>query len=328
MSRRSIVIPLIVAALVAIIAVVVLWRPSGEKARFRIGVTQFVVHPELDAIRKAIEAHFQKRIEAGEVELLFRCADADFSAASKIAQDFAARGLDMVIPITTVSAQPVVKACKGIPIVFAGVSDPVGAGLVKSLSSPGGNVTGTSDLWPFAEQFAMMRRVLPEARAIGYLYNPGEAQAEFALRKVRRAAAGVGFRLIERQVDTTSAVRRAALDAATSAELFYLGMDNTVGQAFDSLLKVCLEAKKPLFAGDADRVKKGALLCLGIDHAEIGKMTAEIAEQILFAGKKPGDIPVWQVKSGVLYYNSESFRQFGLELPDFVREEGKDVAPK
>jgi putative ABC transport system substrate-binding protein len=234
----------------------------------------------------------------------------------------------MVIPITTVSAQPVVKACRGIPIVFAGVTDPIGAGLVSSLTSPGDNVTGTSDLWPFAEQFSMMRRVLPRAKTIAYLYNPGESQAQFALDKVREAARNVKFQLIERQVDTPAVVRKAALEAAISADLFYFGMDNTVGQAFDSLLKVCLETKKPLFAGDSESVRKGALLCLGIDHKELGIMTGKVAEQILFEHKKPGDIPIWQIKSGTLYYNSLMFQQFNMKIPEFVLEQGKDLARK
>ena len=326
MTNRKFIIAVALLAVLVIVVLLVVLQRTGTETKYRVGITQFVTHPALDDLRKGIESYLRSKFKPDEIEIIFRNADADFSAASKIAKDFCSRKLDIIIPITTVSAQPIVKACQKTPIVFSGVTDPVGAGLVKSLASPGGNVTGTSDLWPFADQFAMIRKVMPMASTVGYLYNPGEPQAQFALNKVREAAKAAQLQLIERQVDSTSVVRKTALDAANSADLFYYGMDNTVGQAFDSLLKVCFETQKPLFAGDSESVKKGALLCLGIDHEELGIMTGKIVEQVLSHGKEPGSIDVWQVTSGTLFYNSSSFKKFNIELPQFIVKDGKDIA--
>jgi len=81
------------------------------------------------------------------------------------------------VAIATPSAQTVAAAARDLPIVFSAVTDPLGAKLVKNMDHPGGNITGVSDLTPIDKHMALVKRVVPTARKLGVLFNPGEANS-------------------------------------------------------------------------------------------------------------------------------------------------------
>ena len=124
---------------IVVISYLIATKRNNEPGIRRVGITQFTSHPALDAVRRGVESGLVGDGSSMKFEIIFRNANADFTTASKIASEFASLRLDLLIPITTVSAQPIAKACPTTPIVFAGVTDPVGAGLVESLDRPGHN---------------------------------------------------------------------------------------------------------------------------------------------------------------------------------------------
>jgi putative ABC transport system substrate-binding protein len=129
---------------------------------FTVSVTQIVEHPALDSMRNA----FIEELKAQSVEATFNVHIAQGNPATntQIASQIAGEKADLILAITTPSAQAVVQKIKDVPIVFTGVTDPVGAGLVKSLEAPGGNVTGMTDMIPVDRQIGLIRQFQPNLK--------------------------------------------------------------------------------------------------------------------------------------------------------------------
>ena len=122
-------------------------KDSGEKV-YQIGISQFAVHPSLDAATKGFkQALKDKGIKAKYDE---QNAEADMNNTQTIAKNFVGNKVDLIFANATPSAVSALNATKDIPIVFTSVTDPIGAGLVKSFDQPGKNITGTTDNHPDA----------------------------------------------------------------------------------------------------------------------------------------------------------------------------------
>src|SRR5690606_12865679 len=134
-----------------------------------VAVTAIVEHPALDAardgVRDALEAAGYKEGEG--LTFIYQSAQGNPATAAQIARQFVGDGPDVIVPISTPSAQAVVSATRDIPIVFTAVSDPVGAQLVKTMEKPGGNVTGLSDMSPVVEHIAFIKEVMPNIKKLG-----------------------------------------------------------------------------------------------------------------------------------------------------------------
>lgn len=144
----------------------------------KIGITQIVEHPSLDASRKGFIAALKDAgyIEGTNLKLDVQIAQGDATNNTTIAQKFVSDKDDLILAISTPSAQAAAHATKDIPIIFTAVTDPLGAKLVQSLNQPGGNVTGISDTHPDAikDTIQSIKKFVPNAKKVGIIYNSGE----------------------------------------------------------------------------------------------------------------------------------------------------------
>lgn len=294
---------------------------TSDSRVFRVGVTQIVSHPGLNQIYEGVqqELHDLGYASGKDIQLIFRNANGDPSLVGQIASEFSQANLDLIIPITTPSTLAVFRAVRGVPIVFAGVTDPVGVKLVQSLQRPGGNVTGTSDRWPIKEQYTLFKSVFPKANVIGMLYKPGDDISAIALGEMETLAKEFRFELITAPVSSAQDIYPVSLKLLQTADAIYTGMDNLIVENVDSVIKAANEAGKPVFAGDEGSVQKGAVLASAVDMFNLGKQTARLADKVL-KGKKPGELPVVTLNSGKLVANKEALTKLGLD-PEKVREE-------
>ena len=220
----------------------------------------------------------------------------------------------MIVPISTPSAQAVVSAAGGtIPVVFTAVTDPEGAQLVDNAKSPGGNVTGVSDLSPLSDHLVMVRSILPQSATLGVIYNPGEANSVALMEKLGELAPGAGYEIVEATATKSSEVQQAARSLVGKVDAIYIPTDNTVVSAFEAAVQVAVESKIPLFAGDTDSVKRGAIAAVGFNYYDIGKQTAAVVVRVL-KGENPGDIPVAQAEGTNLVVNTKAAAEMGVEL--------------
>lgn len=307
MKSRSILI------LVTAAALLVPGFSSGAGKKFKIGVTTIVSHPALDTDQKGFE---KALADAGiDAQYDYQNAQGEMANAQTIAQKFAADKVDLVHAIATPTSQAAVKVIKDLPIVYSSVTDPVDAGLVKSMGADKGNVTGVSDAWPVDRQLALYHEMLPKAKNWGTIYNAGDANSVVNINKAKAALAKLGLKLVEVTVSNSNEVYTAAQSLVGRVDAVYITSDNTVVSALGSVGKVADQNKIPLFAGDVDSVPNGASVALGFNYFQVGYSAGKKAVQIL-KGAKAGDLPSGYAEKLSLHVSLVNAKKQGLKVGD------------
>ena len=307
--------------LLALVLALALSAPAMAK-QYVVSFNQIVEHPALDALRKGVIDELKTK--GYDVKFNVHIAQGNISTANLIARQILGEEPDVVVPIATPTAQACAQVIKQTPIVFAAVSDPVGAGLVKSFEHPGGNVTGTSDMSPVDRQVALIREFVPGLKHLGVIYNSGEANSIAIVKVLKEVCAKDGIAVEEATVSNSAGVYQAAKSLVGKTEAVYIPTDNTVVSAFESITKVCTENKLPVFAADVDSVGRGAVAALAVDYYRMGLQTGDMVARVL-DGAKPVDMPVETLKNLMLYVNLKSAAAMGVKVPEAVRQRADKI---
>jgi len=306
------------ALVLALVAATALAMPVRAD-EVTVAVTAIVEHPALDAARDGVkEALAEAGFKEGEnLKFLYESAQGNPGTAAQIARQFIGESPNVIVPISTPSAQAVVAATRDIPVVFTAVSDPLGAQLVKDMQKPGGNVTGLSDMSPVADHVALIKEITPNAKTIGFVYNSAEANSVSTLAALKAEAEKAGLEVVESVATKSAEVQGATRALVGRADVIYIPTDNTIVSAFEAAVGVAVEAKVPLYAGDTDSVARGAVAALGFNYFDVGKQTGEIVARVL-KGEAPGDIPVRVAAGTDLVINKSAAAKMGVELPESI----------
>ncbi len=322
--------PVLIFILMITVAISFAQEKKAKKV-FKIGVTQIVSHPALDADAKGFEKALTDAGFKEGVDVTYdrQNAQGDMANAQTIAQKFLDAKVDMIHSIATPTSQAVVKTIKNIPVVFSSVTDPVDAGLVPKTSPPGTksgtNVTGVSDRWPIALQFERYTKFVPKAKKWGTIYNAGDANSMVHIKEMREAAKKLGVELIEATISTSAETMQAAQSLAGKVQAINITSDNTAVSAFEAIVKVCNEKKIPLFAGDVDSVPRGAIAAYGLDYFLIGLSAGKKAAQVL-KGQKPGDVPWGPAEKFSLVVSEKAAKTQGVVIPpDLLKKADKVI---
>ena len=285
---------------------------------FKIGISQFVTHPALDA---TVEGFKTALADAGFTNITYdlQNAQADMATTSTIAQKFAGEGdLDLILGVATPSSQALAKAITTIPIVFSAVTDPAGAGLVADPSAPDANVTGVSDMQPVEPILDLVKQLKPDAKAVGAIYNAGEANSVFLVDAEKKYAPTLGLEIVDATAGTSAEVQAAAQSLIGRVDAITVIGDNVAVSALESIVKVCNENGIVLLAGDPDSVKRGAAAGYGFDYTTVGTEAGMVAAQIL-SGSPVTAVPVVFVKDKPenlqLSVNEKAAAAQGVTLP-------------
>lgn len=301
--------------------------PGSGGEVVKVGITQLIEHPSLDATRAGFVEALQEAgyREGVNLELDVQNAQGDLSNNAMIAQKFAMEGEDLVFAISTPSAQAAAMAIKDIPVLFTAVTDPLGAKLVKSLDNPSRNVTGTSDTHPEAAKRMVqsMREFFPQAKAVGIVYNSGEQNSVVSVQEVRQALAAAGLRAVEVSVSNSSEVKQAVDSLVGRCDLLFVPKDNTVVTALESMIKVADEQKLPLFVSESDSLQRGGFAGYVVDYHQLGKQTGRMAVEILKNGKQPKDLPVGIPGELTLAINERKAAAQGIAITEQMKQAAK-----
>jgi putative ABC transport system substrate-binding protein len=291
-----------------------------------VAVTAIVEHPALDACRDGVRDELKANgyEEGKNLRFVYESAQGNPGTAVQIAQKFVGENPTVIVPISTPSAQAVISATSDIPVVFTAVTDPLGAKLIANLEKPGGNVTGMSDLSPIAKHLDLIHEIVPGAKRIGVPYNPGEANAVTLVNLLKEKATPLGMEIVEAPATKSSDVQAAAQSLVGKADVIYVPTDNTIVSALEAVISVGIDNKLPVFAGDTDSVKRGAIAAVGFDYYDVGRQTGKIVARIL-KGEKPGDIAVQGVEITQLFVNPGAAQKMGITIPDAVIAKAKEV---
>ena len=286
-------------------------------AQKSVAVTAIVEHPALDAVRDGVQDALKKAgYEPGKnLKWQYQSAQGNTGTAAQIARKFVGDRPDAIVAIATPSAQSVVAATKDVPVVYSAVTDPVAAQLVPSMEPSGTNVTGVSDLLALDKQIELIKKVVPEAKRVGMVYNPGEANSVVVVKQLQELLPKAGMTLVEAAAPRTVDVASAARSLIGKVDVIYTNTDNNVVSAYESLVKVGNDAKIPLVASDTDSVKRGAIAALGINYHDLGVQTGKIVVRIL-KGEKPGAIASETSSNLQLFVNPGAAAKQGVTLSD------------
>lgn len=286
-------------------------KAQEEGKIYKIGVSQIVDHPALNDAKKGFMDALEK---AGvKVEYDDKIANGEMAVQTMIMQQFAKDKKDMVYAITTPTSQAAKNQVTDAPIVIASVTDPEGAGLT---GIP--NITGTSGAAPTKENLELMRKIFPDAKKIGIIYNSSEQNSVSEVKTLKELAKNYGFEVVEKSVTNGTELVSAANLIVKEADIYYAIQDNTVSSYFPTLMEVMNKERKPVFATNNVYTDRGALIAQGATDYDIGYRAGEIAVEVLKNGKKPADIPIETIKNLRVEINRKNMEMLGIKIPEEV----------
>lgn len=300
---------------------------QGGKTLIPIGIVQLVEHEALDAANRGIVDALAERgyKEGVNVTIDRQNAQADQSNLQNIAARFVSNDSKILFAIATPAAQTLAAATKTIPIVATAVTNFEVAKLVASNEKPGGNVTGVSDINPVAEQFALLMKFAPDAKAIGTIYNSSEINSTYQIELLKKAASAAGVKVVEASVSSVNDIQQAVASLKGKVGGLYLPTDNIIASAVPVLMKSVFEAGIPTVAGEGGMVRAGILASIAVDYYTLGKMTGAMGADILDGKKKPADMPIQSQKAEKVLVNLKTAETMGIQIPEDILKTAETV---
>ena len=289
---------------------------NGSK-KYRIGITQIASHPALDSAREGFKDAFK---EAGvTADFDEKNANGETANANLIANNFVSSKEDLIFAIATNAAQPAAQATNDIPVVFAAITDPQSAGILKD------NVTGVSDRMDVKQQLELLKKLSPNVKKVGVIYNSSEQNSKIQVEDLKKAAKELGMSIVEKSIVQANEIPQAADNLVRETDAIYLPTDNLVASVVSLITDKATAAKKIVFGAEAAHVKGGALITQGVSYYEIGKEAGKMAIDILKNGKKPSEIKFKTMPLNEIVINEKTLAALGISLPEDIKSKAKMV---
>ena len=292
---------------------------ESSGASYTIGICNYVDDASLNQIVENINARLAE-IESEQgitINVKYDNCNADANVMNQIIANFAADNVDLMVGVATPVAMAMQSATEDskTPVVFAAVSDPVGAGLVASLEEPGSNVTGSSDNLDTNSVMNLIFAQNPDAKKIGLLYDVGQDSSTTAIQEAKDYLDKEGIEYVERTGTTTDEVQLAA-DAliADGVDAVFTPTDNTIMTAELSIYEKFIDAGIPHYTGADSFALNGAFVGYGVDYANLGQKTADMIADILIDNADPSKTAVETFDNGTATVNTETCKALGLDF--------------
>lgn len=289
--------------------------PAAEPAKsFQIGIVQIVEHAALDAAREG----FKQALTDAGIQATFdeQNAQGDQSTLSTIGDRFISEKVDLILAIATPSAQSMASKTSEIPILATAVTDFEVANLVDSNELPGGNVSGTSDMNPIADQVALLFELFPDVKTVGCIYNSGEDNSILQAGMAKEEIEKLGKAYTEITVTSTNDVQQAMQSLVGKCDAIYIPTDNTLASSMSIVSEVANAAGIPVICGESNMVEAGGLATLGINYFDLGYQTGKMAIQILTEGADVSKMPVEFATGFDSAFNQETADAIGFTIPE------------
>ena len=286
---------------------------KADDGVINIAIIQQLDHSSLDEIREAIKAQLNTLVTPTNYTLTIKEYNGqnDTSMLTQIATQVVADKPDMIIPIATLAAQYAVLAAEGtdIPIVYAAISDPEGAGLTGLK-----NVTGVSDALNTPFILHMMLAAQPDVKTVGLLYSTSEINSEAPIAEAKAYLDAKGIAYIEKTGTTSGEIVEAAASLVGRAEAVFTPTDNAVMAAEAAVAELLNAGGIAHYTGADSFVQSGAFTTCGVNYTELGTKSADIAFDILMGGEI-GEFVV--MDGGIITVNTDTAAAIGVDYEVF-----------
>lgn len=290
----------------------------------KVGICNYVDDASLNQIVENIQARLKEIGDEKGVafDVSYDNCNADANLLTQIISNFIADDVDIMIGVATPVAMAMQAATEdnGIPVVFAAVSDPVGAGLVESMEAPGSNVTGTSDYLDTAAVMQLITAADPDVKNIALLYDIGQDSSTAAIAHAKEYLDGNGIAYGEYTGTTVDEVTLAVQALiADGVDAVFTPTDNTIMKSELSIYEMLQEAGIPHYTGADSFALNGAFLGYGVDYAALGIETANMAASIALDGAKPAETAVKTFDNGCATINTETCEKLGFNYDEICK---------
>ena len=286
---------------------------------YKVGLCNYVKDASLDQIVANVEAQLAAIGEEKGVtiEVLEDNCMADAATMEQIISNFIAEKVDLMIGVATPVAMRMQAMTEDnqIPVVFSAVSDPVSAGLVESMEAPGANVTGTSDFLNTNALLDLVFAANPDTAKIGLLYDLGQDSSTTPIAAAKAYLDAKGIAYVEATGTTTDEVKLAADKLiAAGVDAVFTPTDNTIMTAELSIYEKFAEAGIPHYCGADSFALNGAFAGYGVDYANLGRETANMAAEILLNAADPATLSAMTFDNGTCTVNTDICEEMGLDF--------------
>jgi len=277
-----------------------------------------LTHPSLE---QATDGFLQGLREMGyddsNLDTDFMNANGDFSRISSLVKSAVAKKPALVFILTTPAAADAIKITNaaGIPLVYTAVTDPVSAKIVSSMDRSDTLATGVSDRYPVEEQVGVFLNIRPSMKSAALLYNPTEENSQILVRQTIDALRERDVEGKKYEVRSASEISSQAKQALKAHDCVIVNGDNLVTENLATVINLCIKEKKPIFVGDPDSVRKGAIATVGPSYYDIGVKAGNKAAQIL-DGKSASEIPSEYPRAFDYIVNTNAAESMGVRIPD------------
>ena len=287
--------------------------------KYKIGICNYVDDASLNQIVENIQSQLDKAATENNVkfDVTVQNCNADASVMNQIISNYISTPVDLMVGVATpvaVAMQAATEDSK-IPVVFAAVSDPVGAGLVADKDAPGANVTGTSD---YLNTDAIMDLILAnkaDTKNVALLHDMGQDSSKTPIENAKKYLDAKGISYKEYTGTNVTEVQQAvATIIKDGADAVFTPTDNTIMTAELSIYEDLAKAGIPHYTGADSFALNGAFLGYGVDYAALGQQTADMIADILVNGKDVATYPVKFFDNGTATINTETCTELGLDF--------------
>jgi len=256
-------------------------------------------------------------IKGRTVAIESRWTEGRADRAAEIAAEFVRMKVDVIITTGTTNVIVSKQATSTIPIVFAAAGDPVGTGLVSSLSRPGGNVTGLSLLATdlAGKRIELLREIVPGLRRLAITGNVSNAVVVLEMGQAQAAARTLGLDVVTSEIRKAEDIAPAFEPFKGRADALFVVLDPLIHRHQLPIATLALGARLPTMHGLRDLVEAGGLMSYAANFPDLFRRTAELVDKIL-RGSNPGDIPVEQPTKFDLVINLKTAKALGLTIPE------------
>jgi putative ABC transport system substrate-binding protein len=309
--------------------VLVLVSCGGQRGEelYTIGVFQFSSNAPTD---RTIEGFLQAMEDAGykdgeNVRYQFENALADIPTTQLIAKQLNRPDVDLIFVASTPALQAVLAEVEEKPVVFGAIANPYILGAGQSAEEHLPHVTGASATAPMRQAMELMLEALPDAKRVGILWDPANANSHWNMEVTQEAAGDLGVEIMDVTISASSEVLQAAqLLATRGIDAFFLVPDHIVMDSFDSLAKTADQARIPLIAPVVGLAEQGAAIAIGWDYFDNGYLSGQLVVRVM-KGESPVDIPFQGLSKTLTYINLEAADVQGLSIPQSVLQRADKV---
>ncbi len=289
---------------------------SAETTKLKIGITQIVDHPALNAAR---DGFIERLKELGvDADITAQDAQGDIANAQMIAEKFVSDKSDLILSIATPTSQAAQNATKDskTPVIFTAVSDPVFSGLVANKETPEANVTGVTDeVSPenLKQIFEMLKMLKPDINTVGIVFNTGESNSQVQIEKIEKIALEQNIKIEKVGIAAISDINQALESVSKKSQALMLINDNMVASSMELVSSLAKEKGLITVSGDSSHVDSGALVSVGISYKELGRQSADMAVKILKDKTPINEIPVESSNVFIKKVNKTTLKALGLD---------------